>query len=257
MVTSLLAHDMRKTRAMSCRINILALSAGLALAVGFGLTPLGCGSSRGSVFADPGQGDAKVPDGVARQIRTCTAEHMDHLAPGEHAISFDVELTKEGDVDAVGLRESTLGDEGLELCIARALRSISADDLPLGRSENRLRGPVAPEARALLGQTQALSCLASPPCLLVVAFFIGAAYVAVQVYVHAASQSSTAQPKPQATPTETAVPAATTVPGGPEISKNDCIERYVYCTDHTPKSPCGDCLHNCVTNQKWPQWMCP
>lgn len=217
-----------------CSIKRTALSAGLALALGVGLTPLGCGSSRGSVFAGPGQGDAKVPDDVARQIRTCTAEHMGHLPPGEHSISFDVELTKEGDVDAVGLRESTLGDEGLELCIARALRSISADDLPLGRSENRLRGPVAPEARALLGQTQALSCLTSPPCLLAVAFFIGAAYVTVQIFVHAAAQSSTAKPEPRTAPTATTMPTAAPVDIDCKKVKDDCIET---CSDTSLPTP--------------------
>jgi hypothetical protein len=128
-----------------------------------------------------------------------------------------VKLAKDGQVDSVALKDSTLGDQDLEDCMAGALRSLSADDLPMRRSDSRRRGAVAPESRALLGQEQVLTCFASPPCLLTLAFLIGAAYITVQIYLYASSQSST----------DTTVP---TTSGDTDCKeeKEKCIER---CSD--------------------------
>lgn len=171
---------------MTSSTKRLALSSALTLACSFAFMPLGCGSSgRG-----PAHGDAEVPEGVALRIRTCAVKHRTHLRTAEHSVSFDVKLANDGQVDSVALTDSTLGDQDLEDCMAGALRSLSANDLPMRRSDRR-QGPVAPESRALLGQTQALACFASPPCLLTLAFLIGASYITVQIYLHALSQSST------------------------------------------------------------------
>ena len=163
---------------MTSRFNRFAVSSALIVALGFTFTPLGCGSS----VPAAAHGDAEVPDGVARRFRTCAVKHRTHLRPAEHSVSFNVKLAKDGQVDSVALKDSTLGDEDLEDCMAGALRSFSADDLPMRRSDNRRRGPAGPESRALLGQEEAvLACLASPPCLLTVAFLMGAAYITVQI----------------------------------------------------------------------------
>ena len=173
---------------MASRFKRLALSSALSLALGFAFMPLGCGSSgRG-----PAHGDAEVPEGVALRFRTCAVEHRTHLRPAEHSIRFDVKLANDGQVDSVALKDSTLGDQDLEDCMAGALRSLSADDLPMRRSESRSRGSVAPESRAVFGHAEAaLACLASPPCLLALTFLIGAAYITVQIYVHASSTAAT------------------------------------------------------------------
>jgi hypothetical protein len=135
-----------------------------------------------------------VPEGIALRFRTCAVKHRTHIKPAEHSVSFDVKLAKDGQVDSVALTDSTLGDQDLEDCMAGALRSLSADDLPMRRSDSRHRGPVAPESRALVGQTQALACFASPPCLLTLAFLIGASYITVQIYLHALSTAATEAP---------------------------------------------------------------
>lgn len=236
---------------MISSINRLALSFGLTLALGFAFALLGCGRSVGRLGSPgEGRGDAEVPEGVAREIRTCAAKHMLHLGHGQRSVSFDVKLASNGEVDSVALRESTLGDEELEACMASALRSLSDGDLPLRHSGGYPQGRVAPESRGLLGQVQALECLASPPCLLVIAFFIGAAYVAVQIYVHAA-QSSTAKPKPRTAPTATTMPTAMAVDDETERCKkvkDKCIE---HCADtvldkgiHEPEF--SRCLRACM-----------
>ena len=195
---------------MTASIPKLALSLGVTLALGFAFTPLGCGGSRKGVgLAAPGQADANVPEDIALQIRTCAAKRREHLGSVEHYFIFDVELDGDGEVDSVALQESTLRDEGLELCMVKALRSLNEDALPMHRSENRPRGPVSPESRTLLGQ-EALGCLLAPPCLLTLAFLIGAAYITVQIYLQASSHPGKRTHHPPAVATEE--PPATTMP---------------------------------------------
>lgn len=210
---------------------------GVALSLGVAFVPLGCGGSRGGFDpAAPGQGDAEVPEGVALKLRTCAAEHRAHL-PGsaEYSVSFDVKLSSDGEVDSVALRESTLGDEDLEACMAHALRALSVADLPMRRSDSISKDPVAPPSRGLLGQAQALPlvCLASPPCLLTAVIVVGVAIVAVEVVVLA---SSTTKPKPQTAPTATAVPTSTTTTADIDCKKvkQDCIEK---CSDTALPTP--------------------
>jgi hypothetical protein len=203
------------------------LALALTLALGPTFLPLGCGGSGGGFGpAVPAQADAQVPEGVALQLRTCAARHMDHLGRAHQSVSFDVKLANDGQVDAVALRGSTLGDEELEACMASALRSLSEDDLPMLRSENLPRGPVAPESRALLGQPQwaLAACLASAPCLLTLTIFaVGAYYIGVNVYVHPSTHPGTRKHHPPAVttppavsavpmPTTTAPPMPTTMP---------------------------------------------
>src|SRR5687768_10075287 len=121
---------------MTSSIKRLALSSGLTLVLGVAFMPLGCGGGLA-------HGDAEVPEGVARRVRTCAVKHRTHLRSAEHSVRFDVTLASDGQVDSVALKDSTLGDEDLEDCMAGALQSLSADDLPMRRSDSRRRGPVA------------------------------------------------------------------------------------------------------------------
>jgi hypothetical protein len=229
----------------------LALTLGLTLATGFAFTPLGCGSSgRGFSSAGSTHGDGDVPEGLARELRTCAVEHRAHVAPAQHTVTFNVKLANDGQVDSIALEDSTLGDQDLEDCMASALRSLSSDDLPLRRSDSRHRDRVTPGVRALLGQEEVLGCFASPPCLLTMGFVIGAAYIAVQVYVYATSPSTATKSKSQTTPIPTTMTTT-------NISLDECIARYVMCTERTPNAPCGDCLGYCRANKVWPEFRCP
>jgi hypothetical protein len=170
------------------------LAMALTLALGAAFMPLGCGGSDGGFSPGaPVQRDTQVPPGVAQALRTCTIEHKAHLGRSPHSVSFDVQLANNGQVDAVALRASTLADEDLEACMAHALRSLSEDDLLLRRAEHLPRGPVAPEARALLGQAGgALAlCVADPPCLLALTIFAGAYIIGVQINVYVANHPGT------------------------------------------------------------------
>jgi hypothetical protein len=87
--------------------NVVRLAAAaLAVTAILGFTPLGCGGSGGRFgAAGAGQGDAEIPEGVARGIRTCAAEHRFHLGRGQRSVSFDVKLASNGRVDSVALLE--------------------------------------------------------------------------------------------------------------------------------------------------------
>jgi hypothetical protein len=225
---------------MTASITKLALSLGLTLALGFVFMPLGCGGSGGGFdLAAPRQADVDVPEGVALQIRTCAAERRDHLGSVEHFFIFDVKLASNGEADSVALRESTLRDEGLEVCMVKALRSLTEDALPMRRSENGPRGPVPPESRALLGQEEvALACLSSPPCLLTLGFVVAAAYVTVQIYLQASSHPGTRTHHPPAV--ATAEPTATTAPIATAVPTAVPIPTAIPVARRYPNQTCGD-----------------
>lgn len=255
----------------------LALSLGLTVALGALSTPLGCGGSGGGLPAASARADAKLPESIARHVRTCAAEHVEHLRSADLSVRYDVTLASDGEVDSVTLVGSTLGDEDLEACMASALWELSIDTLPARRSSNSDPEPAAAESRMFLGQTQALSCLASPPCVLALAFLIGAAYITVQVIVQTASQSSTAKPKPRAVPTATTVPTASAVPTATTVAADDDYEKicwpiYMDCVESAnqparnqgrfgSKKDCLSCLRECMYHSKprgvWPDYKCP
>lgn len=207
---------------MMFSIQKLAIPMGLTLFLGLIFTPVACAASL------PTRADADVPASTAQQLTACAMEHKTHLGSAQHSISFQLEFAEDGQVDSVALKDSTLGDEGLEACMAGALRSLSMDELPMRGSEQGSRTSVAPDSRAFVGQEQALLCLYSPPCLLALGMLIGASFIAVQIYVNAA-QSSTS--KPWAPPIPTVMPTAITVPTVTTEAdidckkvKEDCIE---------------------------------
>jgi hypothetical protein len=126
----------------------LALPLGVLVASGAAFVPLGCGSSQnGSGSAVVGATDVDMPDGIALQIRTCAANHRLYEKSGKLAAVFDVTLASDGEVTSVAVRDSTLADESLEACMARALQSLSESDLRARRSADPPLGSVTPESR--------------------------------------------------------------------------------------------------------------
>lgn len=245
-----------------------ALFSGLVFALGFGFVPvgLGCGSSRAFGSALPAYSDAAVPASIAQQLNACAEHHKAHLGIAQHAISFEVQLSADGQVDAVTLKDSTLDDQGLEACMASALRSLSADNIPMRRSDLSSPPPVAPESRSLLGQEEVLLCMASPPCLLALGLLIGASFITVQIYLYTSGQSAMAKPRP------IAAPIATTMPTVAEAEDEDdpCMPLLIECLENPwqpqwnrktygPRKDCNACYHDCKDHSKgvWPDKKCP
>jgi hypothetical protein len=210
---------------------------------------------------------AKVPLTLAGQLQACAAEHSHHLPWGSSSVSFDVKLSDDGQVGAVALRNSTLGDEVLELCMVSALRSFSEDDLlPLrSRSEAPPPTPLAPESRALLGQPQTglalAACLASPPCWITATFLLGAAAITVNLYVQGTSKNwgPLAKPKiwqptkPNPTQGGPATTTGTTPPLPPSPPNCPRNERFVPEDTHNATG-CTDKNGNirCYTRRHFP-----
>lgn len=188
---------------LNCAARYL-LSAGLIVSAGhiFGLGA--CGGSRDSFdSALPLQADGAVPEDIAQQIRACVVDHRIHLGAAEHRIAFDVRFASDGEIDEMMLLGSTLRDEGLEACMASALRSLSAENLPVHRSSSGFHDSITPDSRAMLGQEQAiLACLSNPPCLLTLSLFLGVTYITVLLYVHNIKTIPSPAPAPPTTPPE-------------------------------------------------------
>lgn len=185
-------------------INRFALSVGFLVGLGLAFVPSGgCGGVHPV---------AEMPVRFAEPIRACTVMHDHHIEGSDHTIKFDVGLVN-GQVDSIVLVESTLGDEELEACLARTIRSFTVDDLPLRGSANLERDLVPPESRELLGNpaVPVAACLASPPCLLGLVVVMGAAVITVQLTVYMATATAPATPIPAtiATPTPTTTATAT------------------------------------------------
>jgi hypothetical protein len=170
---------------------------------------------------------AEMPVRFAEPIRSCAVMHEHHLTATDHTAKFDVGLVN-GQVDSIVLVQSTLADEELEACLARAIRSFIVDDLPLRHSASLEGEFVQPESRALFGNPAVAplaACLASPPCLLGLVVVMGATVITVQLSVYSATATApaiatpatTATPVPTTTTTATPTATATTTTTSPPI----------------------------------------
>lgn len=206
------------------------LSAGLILFLGYLLGLGGCGGSRGGFNPDiPIQADGYIPNDIARQIQSCAAEHRTHLGSTSHNIAFDISFADEGEVDEITLLGSTLHDEGLEACMASALRSLSEDDWPLYRPESDAHSAATPDSRAILGQHELilLTCLENPPCLLSLTLLVGATYITMLLYVHNIKTLPSPAPAP---------PVALPEPEAPK-PEPEPADRSIKTTDPPPPPP--------------------
>lgn len=204
----------------------LLLAMGLGGFMGCSLTS-GCGGTK-KVDYPTLQEDAAVPEYVAKQLSSCAERGVARLKSSHYAILFDVELTEDGEVDAVKIKDSTLGDESIESCMVRVLRGMSLPTSVAGlrSSEPAYGGLVAPQSRALMGNPVVLvgTAVALTPIVIVAA----GVTVLVAVVVYAMSSVG---------PLSDACREA----------KEACI---VECSDsHLPTGTySGDPFHKCVTD---------
>lgn len=214
-----------------CLKTVTALGL-LGLGLAFFVPSGGCGSVHPV---------ADMPLNLAGPIRACAAQHERHVEGSDHTAKFDVGLVN-GQIDSIVLVQSTLADEELEACLARAIRSFTVDDLPLRHSASLEGELVQPESRELLGNPAVAplaACLASPPCVLGLVVVMGAAVITVQlsVYSATATRPATATPATTATPapttTSTPKPTATPTTTSPPIPIGVPTTRY-------PDQTCSD-----------------
>ncbi len=84
------------------RVHHVAAPLIFALGVGFAFMPMGCGGSIPPAVSMPAETN------LARQLRSCAAEHEGHLRSTPQSIGFDVRLDENGDAYSIAVREATL-----------------------------------------------------------------------------------------------------------------------------------------------------
>jgi hypothetical protein len=207
---------------MLSRITRLALSLGLVISSGVAFVPLGCGGSEEAFHAVPRpREDPKMPEDIATQLEDCVKRASAPFPPAEgstYAIQFNVQVWKDGSVQAVEIKESMLGGHEVEGCFERVLAGMTLPKrtIAMGLEGAPPRGAAAPADRALVGHALAIP---NPFSLLPVVLTFAAVCIVVAVTVHVMSTSTTtdappivtAPPVASAVPTTTAVPTAVTV----------------------------------------------
>jgi hypothetical protein len=84
-----------QTLPMTPRIARLALSLGLTLALGFALTPLGCGGSQ-EVASPPAKTTSGIPERVAVGLADCAQGGAARLQPASYTVRFNVHVVPGG-----------------------------------------------------------------------------------------------------------------------------------------------------------------
>src|SRR5262249_4474895 len=102
----------------------IALSLGLPLALGFALTPLGCGGSQ-EVASPPAKTTSGIPERVAVGLADCARGGAARLQPASYTVRFNVHVAPGGEARWVEVTSSTLGDRDVEECMKGAFQSVA------------------------------------------------------------------------------------------------------------------------------------
>ncbi|MDI1477589.1 hypothetical protein [Polyangium sp. y55x31] len=186
----------------------LTASLGLAFGLGFGFTPLGCGSSpmgNPRPSAHGSHDGPSVPPATVAQLGECAEHGAARLTDTHYAIMFDVDVKADGQVDEAKVRESMIGDREIESCMTRVLTGMSLPGVvtPLRSSGPVYGGSVSPEGRAPMGHPAAAAAAAAvnlSPILIIA----GGVTIVVAVTVHVAEEvvSEMSRPKDEPPPTQ-------------------------------------------------------
>ncbi len=102
---------------MRSRVTRFGVSAGFTLLLGILFVPLGCGHEVAFTAVPPSHRHSydsrKLPKDVVEQITACAKQSTAGSLEGEppvYGVEYDMEATVSGQVDAVTLTRSTLGD---------------------------------------------------------------------------------------------------------------------------------------------------
>lgn len=199
------------------RTTRFSLGAGLALTLGLAFVPLGCENwdrpMFTSVHAPPHEAPdpRELPEPLRAQIEAC-AQTLPARAPSEEAlhdlIAFGVQVDEDGQAGAVKLARSTLGDRGMEACMAGALHGMR---LPLDQfgtlvGEGGGKHPVSPEVWRLLADDPQESLQMLPAAVsvagrvIIVVVVLWVVYEAVKAILAPAKAPSAAAPGVAAPP---------------------------------------------------------
>lgn len=266
------------------------LSVGSTLAMGCATGALVVGGCAGA----PWPSNGKLPERVIDKLQDCGRMGPTPLQSTNYDLTFTVHVAEdetEARVDDVMLTSSTLHIDDVEACMREALYGMRTPLEALALRRRPLSpGPTpVPEARALLGQSEAILFLQVGA-----AIVVGFAVYNVIVHVvldkprpkrrpHPATSATEEPPPPTAapvtsaaptatpTPTATPMPTAITMPTATTSGDDDpCMPLLVECLENIwqpawnrknygQKKDCNACYHDCKDHSKgkWPDKKCP
>jgi hypothetical protein len=238
-VCKLLNMPSTTTRLTSCT--------GLALCVGLAFAPLGCGGSQEPSVEPfhPAPEGPTAPEATVAKLEACASESAARLKDDHYAIVFDVDVTESGDVDRVKIRDSVIGDHGIESCMARALEAMQ---VPRTILRMLVAEPVSPQSRGAVGNVLVVGAAVElVPIVIVVARVTFVVAVTLYITEEAAEAGKRRRKQVEKMCTELRDQCLEN-PYQPDWNrgrfgnKKDCLSCYWECKDH---------------DGKWPDYKCP
>jgi hypothetical protein len=214
---------------MGGTLTKLASAIGLTLCLASPFAPLGCGSSQdfAVVHSRRASDGPEAPQATVAQLTGCAEEGAGRLTDTHYTVLFDVDVDEDGRVQAARVKDSIVGDRGIESCMVDALRGMS---LPASIMGMRKSGRVSAESRRHVGVAAAPALVALGPIAVVAAGIT----ILVVVTVYVVSEAATA--------TRDAIDEEREKARCKKV-KQECI---TYCSDTTLPTPdVGWSFHKC------------
>ncbi len=143
---------------MTVTLAKLTASIGLSLCLGFAFLPLGCGGDPQPRRLHAARADPTLFEATVAGLTVCAAEGADRLTDTTYVIHFDVDANADGHVERASVKDSLIGDPGIESCMVHVLRGAA-----LPGSIMRTRR-VSPDSRRHMGNAAAAALGAVHRC---------------------------------------------------------------------------------------------
>ncbi|MDC3953039.1 hypothetical protein KEG38_04245 [Polyangium jinanense] len=194
-----------------------------------------------------------VPPATVARLEACAEHGAARLTDTHYAIMFDVDVTADGQVDKVEVRESLINDREIVSCMEDALHGMS---LPGVVTSLRSSGPVyggsvSPDGRAPMGHPAAAAAAAAVNLVPILIVAAGVTIV-VALTVHVAEE----------------VVEAVEAAGRRRAVERRCQALLDECLDNPwqpkeekeiygNKKDCHGCYMECKNHNRWPEERCP
>jgi hypothetical protein len=206
--------------------------------------PLGCGSRAAEIprHVDSTRAGPTVPGETVAALTACVEEGAARLTDTSYAILVDVDVDEDGHVEGARVKDSIIGDPGIESCMVSALRGMS---LPASITRT---GRVSPESRRYVGNAGAGALVALGPIALAAAGITVLMVVTVYIVEETVEAISKRERKKIDDKCQELLHECLDHPKHPDGKSSDFGEN----------KPCGDCKRQCVHQKgEWPNDKCP
>jgi len=224
-------------------------SMGLALGLSFAMMPLACGGPEG--YARPTHAASEgltAPPATVERLTACAAHGQGRLTDSHYAIVFDVDVTEGGRVREARVKDSLLGDRGIESCMVSALEemSVSRSVVDAMVSQARSSSGVSPASRGAMGN---VFVLGGGITLTPVVIALGVTII-VAISLHVGGEVVEAikkRPRKVEQKCQPLLDECLDNPEQPEWNRRMFGER----------KQCEACFFHCLRHNEWPEAKCP